>query len=157
MRIDVCLCCGMAMLLYIRQYAYTAICIYGLPCGQFFIGWPFICRPPKIGLWPPFLFLTAYVLSRWKRSLVAELLSWSLLLSLVPSCPYLTLLSLFVFFRQGYSWSSFFTQVSRLIVGSAIFNIPHTPHVLLMPEGAAFYVRVSILSCTFHFNRPLRS
>ena len=29
MRIDVCLCCGMAMLSYIRQYEYTAICIYG--------------------------------------------------------------------------------------------------------------------------------
>ena len=155
-------CCHIYVNTNIRLYVYTPICIYGLPCGQFFIGWPFICRPPKMGSLPPFLFLMAHVLSRWKRSLVAELSSWSLLLSLVPSCPHLTLLSLFVLFRQGYSWSSFFTQVSRLIVGSVIFNIPHTPHVLLMPEGGCLLcsgqhpfmylpLQSSIAFITFHF------
>ena len=153
MRIDVCLCCGMAMLLYIRQYAHTAICIYGLPCGQIFIGWPFICRPPKMGSLPPFLFLMAHVLSRWKRSLVAELSSWSLLLSLVPSCPHLTLLSLFVLFRQGYSWPKFQGLLS--VVSFSIFPTRHMFSWCL--KGAAFYVRVSILSCTFHFNHPSRS
>ena len=48
-------CCHIYVNTNIRLYVYTPICIYGLPCGQFFIGWPFICRPPKIRLIAPFL------------------------------------------------------------------------------------------------------